>query len=184
MTIKRCGWCSTDPLYMDYHDTEWGKPNYDEAQLFEMLCLEGQQAGLSWITVLKKRESYRTHFFSHSIEYIAQLSDVDLEEKLLDKGLIRHIGKLKAIRDNAIAWQKLKLEQPNISQWLWSFVGQEPVINSVLDYRQAPAQTEISQKMSKTLKKNGFKFVGPTTCYSFMQAVGMVNDHEDDCCFK
>ena len=184
MSIKRCGWCSNDSIYIDYHDTEWGKPVYDEAQLFEMLCLEGQQAGLSWITVLKKRECYRTHFFSHSIQHISQLTDEDLEEKLLDKGLIRHIGKLKAIRDNAIAWQNLTAEKIDVSHWLWSFVDHKPLVNSVPNYKEAPAQTELSVQLSKTLKKKGFKFVGPTTCYSFMQAVGMVNDHEDDCSFK
>ena len=181
MTIKRCGWCSDDPLYIDYHDHEWGKVNRDEQHLFEMLCLEGQQAGLSWITVLKKRESYREHFFQHSIEHIANLTDQHLEYKLQDAGIIRHIGKLKAIRDNAIAWQNMKAQGIDMVQWLWNFVEQQPQINDVPDYKQAPAQTEISQKMSKSLKKNGFKFVGPTTMYAFMQAVGMVNDHENDC---
>jgi DNA-3-methyladenine glycosylase I len=108
MTTQRCGWCSSDPLYIDYHDHEWGKPLHDEKQLFAMLCLEGQQAGLSWITVLKKREHYHRQFFQYSIEQIAALSDTDLAEKVQDIGLIRHIGKLTAIRDNAIAWQALK----------------------------------------------------------------------------
>ena len=184
MTIQRCGWCSSDPLYIAYHDKEWGKPEHDEAQLFEMLCLEGQQAGLSWITVLKKRENYRTHFFQYPITQIATLSDEQLENKLSDAGLIRHLGKLKAIRDNAIAWLKLKDEVDDVSSWLWSFVDHLTPNNDVLNYRDAPAQTEISQKLSKTLKKRGFKFVGPTTCYAFMQAVGMVNDHENHCEFK
>ena len=108
MTTQRCGWCSSDPLYIDYHDHEWGKPLHDEKQLFAMLCLEGQQAGLSWITVLKKREHYHRQFFQYSIEQIAALSDTDLAEKVQDIGLIRHIGKLTAIRDNALAWQALK----------------------------------------------------------------------------
>lgn len=181
MTTKRCGWCSDDPLYIEYHDQEWGKPNRNEQHLFEMLCLEGQQAGLSWITVLKKRESYREHFFKHPIHTIAELSDDDLAEKCKDAGLIRHIGKLKAIRDNAIAWQKMQAQGTNMVEWLWDFVEQQPQVNDVPDYKQAPAQTEISQKMSKILKKNGFKFVGPTTMYAFMQATGMVNDHENDC---
>ncbi len=184
LTVKRCGWCSNDPLYVAYHDHEWGRPIYDEQQLFEMLCLEGQQAGLSWITVLKKRECYREHFFHHSIANIANLSDEDLQLKVQDAGLIRHIGKLKAIRDNAIAWQNLKNNGENVSAWLWSFVQNKTIVNDVPDYKKAPAQTELSVLMSKQLKKKGFKFVGPTTCYSFMQAVGMINDHEDDCSFK
>ena len=184
MSLQRCGWCSNDPLYMAYHDHEWGKAVHDEGHLFEMLCLEGQQAGLSWITVLKKRDSYRQHFFQYSIAEIAQFSDPQLEHMLQDAGLIRHIGKLKAIRDNAIAWQHLKQQQIDVSHWLWSFVGQQSILNDVADYRQAPAQTDISQSLSKALKKNGFKFVGPTTCYAFMQAVGMVDDHENTCAFK
>lgn len=184
MTNKRCGWCSNDPIYIHYHDHEWGKPNRNEQHLFEMLCLEGQQAGLSWITVLKKREAYRTHFFHRPIAEIAQLTDQHLEYKLQDAGLIRHFGKLKAIRDNAIAWQNMKAEGLDPVQWLWDFVDQKQQINDVPDYKQAPAQTEISQQLSKTLKKKGFKFVGPTTIYAFMQAVGMVNDHENDCSFR
>ena len=182
MTIQRCSWCSNDPLYIAYHDEEWGKAEYDEARLFEMICLEGQQAGLSWITVLKKREHYRSHFFQYPIEKIAALTNDQLENKLTDAGLIRHLGKLKAIRDNAIAWLKLKDEIGDVSAWLWSFVDHQTPNNDVVNYREA--QTEISQKLSKTLKKRGFKFVGPTTCYAFMQAVGMVNDHENHCTFK
>lgn len=184
MTIQRCGWCSDDPLYMAYHDLEWGQAVFTEAHLFEMLCLEGQQAGLSWITVLKKREAYRQHFFQYSITEIAALSDDDLMLKLQDAGLIRHRGKLQAIRDNARAWQKLKDTDINVVTWLWDFVAQQPIRNDVPDYRIAPAQTDASVAMSKALKKNGFKFVGPTTCYAFMQAVGMVDDHENHCDFK
>lgn len=184
MTIQRCGWCSNDPLYMAYHDEEWGKAEHDEARLFEMLCLEGQQAGLSWITVLKKRDHYRAHFFQYPIAHIAALTDEQLEHKLSDAGLIRHLGKLKAIRDNAIAWQQLKDKGEDVPTWLWSFVNHQTPNHDVVNYRDAPAQTEISQKMSKSLKKHGFKFVGPTTCYAFMQAVGMVNDHENHCHFK
>lgn len=184
MTIKRCGWCSNDPLYIAYHDNEWGKPQFDEQTLFEMLCLEGQQAGLSWITVLKKRDAYRQHFFQYPIEHIAQFSDDHLAEKCLDAGIIRHIGKLKAIRDNAIAWQNMKSNGTDMMKWLWDFVDQKPIVNDVENYKTAPAQTELSLKLSKTLKKNGFKFVGPTTMYAFMQAVGMVNDHENDCLSK
>lgn len=179
--LKRCAWCSDDPIYVAYHDQEWGKPNRDERHLFEMLCLEGQQAGLSWITVLKKREAYRQHFFQHAIDEIAALTDDELAEKCQDAALIRHIGKLKAIRDNAGAWLKMRRQDIDMVNWLWAFVDQTPLYNDVEQYQLAPAQTEASQLMSKTLKKNGFKFVGPTTCYAFMQAVGMVNDHENSC---
>jgi len=184
MTPQRCGWCSDDPLYIAYHDQEWGKPEYDEQRLFEMLCLEGQQAGLSWITVLKKREAYRQHFFQYPIAEIAGLSDESLQQKMQDSGLIRHLGKLKAIRDNAVAWQKLKAEVGDVGLWLWQVVDGQPLYRNVTDFRQAPAQTETSLALSKTLKKYGFKFVGPTTCYAFMQAVGMVDDHENSCKFK
>ncbi|OTG95769.1 DNA-3-methyladenine glycosylase I [Acinetobacter sp. ANC 3832] len=184
MTTQRCGWCSNDPLYIEYHDHEWGVPNHNEAHLFEMLCLEGQQAGLSWITVLKKRENYREHFFKFPITKIAQLTDTHLEYKLQDAGIIRHIGKLKAIRDNAIAWQKMKDDGVDMVKWFWDFVDNHAQINDVPYYKDAPAQTELSQKISKSLKKHGFKFVGPTTIYAFMQAVGMINDHENHCAFK
>ena len=184
MTVQRCGWCSDDPLYITYHDQEWGQVLLDENRLFEMLCLEGQQAGLAWITVLRKREAYREYFFQYSIESIASLTDQQLQLKLEDASLIRHRGKLNAIRENAQAWLKLKQQGINPVDWLWSFAQQPRLNNDVVDYRQAPAQTIESQKMSKALKQAGFKFVGPTICYAFMQAVGMVNDHENHCDFK
>ena len=184
MTVQRCGWCSDDPLYITYHDQEWGQTLLDENRLFEMLCLEGQQAGLAWITILRKREAYREHFFQYSIESIASLTDQQLQLKLEDASLIRHRGKLNAIRENAQAWLKLQQQGINLVEWLWSFAQQPRLNNDVMDYRQAPAQTIESQKMSKALKQAGFKFVGPTICYAFMQAVGMVNDHENHCEFK
>ncbi len=184
MTIIRCGWCSDDPLYQHYHDHEWGKVQKSAPYLFEMICLEGQQAGLSWITVLRKRACYRQHFFQHPIAQIAQLSDDDIELKLQDSGLIRHRAKLIAIRDNAQAWQALEQAGIDPVTWLWDFVDQQSQHHRVENYRTAPAHTEISLKMSKALKKKGFKFMGPTTCYAFMQAVGMVDDHENHCQFK
>lgn len=184
MTVQRCGWCSDDPLYITYHDQEWGQVLLDENRLFEMLCLEGQQAGLAWITVLRKREAYREHFFQYSIESIASLTDQQLQIKLEDASLIRHRGKLNAIRENAQAWLKLRQQGINLVDWLWSFAQQPRLNNDVVDYRQAPAQTIESQQMSKALKQAGFKFVGPTICYAFMQAVGMVDDHENHCDFK
>lgn len=183
MTIQRCGWCSNDPLYTAYHDDEWGKPVRDEAMLFEMLCLEGQQAGLAWITVLKKRQAYREHFFQYSIQQIAQMTDADLLLKQQDAQLIRHLGKLTAIRDNARAWLQLK-QNTDVVTWLWNFSTHPRLNNNIRDYRQAPAQSSESQQMSKALKKAGFNFVGPTICYAFMQAVGMVDDHENHCVFK
>lgn len=182
--LPRCRWCLGDALYIHYHDHEWGKPLDNEHQLFELLCLEGQQAGLSWLTVLKKRAAYQEHFFQFSIAEIAQLSDQAILHKLEDKSLIRHKGKLFSIRDNAIAWQNLNREIENIPLWLWSFVGGETIRNNVLDNTHIPSQTMASQNMSKALKKHHFKFVGPTICYAFMQASCMVNDHENLCIFK
>lgn len=182
--LQRCGWCGNDPLYQAYHDQEWGQPLYDEQQLFAMLCLEGQQAGLSWLTVLRKRNHYHQHFFQYPIAQIAALSDAELQLKSLDPGLIRHLAKLRAIRDNAQAWQRLKQQDIDPVSWLWSFSPSPRLINDIPDYRQHPAQTEASQQLSKALKRHGFKFIGPTICYAFMQAVGMVDDHENHCYLK
>lgn len=179
--LQRCTWVGHSEIYQHYHDHEWGKPCFDEHLLFEQLCLEGQQAGLSWITVLKKRECYRQHFFKYSIAEIAQFSDELLAEKCQDTGLIRHLAKLQAIRDNAQAWLKLKQQGVDVVHWLWHFVEHQPIIHRE---NEIISQNEISQTMSKQLKKHGFKFVGATTCYAFMQAVGMVDDHQNHCFFK
>lgn len=182
--IQRCAWCSDDPVYIAYHDQEWGHPLYDEHALFELLCLEGQQAGLSWITVLKKRPCYRTYFFQYSIDDIAQMTDQYIEKQRLNKGLIRHRLKLYAIRHNARAWKHLKQTHPDVSVWLWSFVNQKTQINDVPHSKNLTPSTPMSIELSQQLKKYGFKFVGPTICYAFMQAAGMVNDHENSCSFK
>ena len=179
--IHRCGWCSYDPLYQAYHDNEWGRPQYDPIKLFEKICLEGQQAGLSWITVLKKREHYRKRFFNFDPAQVAALTDDDLAELVTDTGLIRHIGKLSAIRDNAKAYMAMQAQGIDFSEWAWSFVGGKTIINQLKDYREAPTKTSPSLALSKALKKAGFRFVGETTCYAFMQSVGMVNDHELNC---
>lgn len=179
--LKRCGWCNHDPLYQQYHDEEWGVPQHQRQQLFEMLCLEGQQAGLSWITVLKKRAHYRRCFHDFDIEQVAQITDEQLLELVQDAGLIRHIGKLRAIRDNAQAWLDAESKGVDMVRWIWSFVDGQPQINQVSHYTQAPTKTSVSRALSSALKKSGFKFVGETTCYAFMQAVGMVNDHEQSC---
>lgn len=182
--LQRCSWVGTDPLYQAYHDHEWGKPCFDECYLFEQLCLEGQQAGLSWITVLRKRECYRKHFFHYSIAEIALFSDEQLQEKCLDSGLIRHLAKLKAIRDNAQSWLYMQQQGINMVDWLWQFVDGKPINHAIEHPHSVVSQSNISKEMSKQLKRNGFKFVGATTCYAFMQAVGMVNDHENACFCK
>ena len=178
---QRCPWCGTDPLYVAYHDEEWGVPSRDDRHLFEMLCLEGQQAGLSWITVLKKRDNYRRVFFRFDPRKVARMTDADCEALLQDAGIIRHIGKLTAIRDNAVATLAVQKEFGSLAAYVWSFVQDRPVRNRVRDYRQAPASTSLSDALAKDLKKRGFRFVGSTTVYAFMQAVGMVNDHEASC---
>lgn len=181
LTAHRCGWCSDDPLYQAYHDNEWGRPQYDPIKLFEKLCLEGQQAGLSWITVLKKREHYRKRFFNFDPAKVAALTDEDLAELVTDAGLIRHIGKLSAIRDNAKAYMAMQAQGIDFSEWAWSFVGGKPIVNHLESYRDGQTKTTQSTAMSKALKKAGFRFVGETTCYAFMQSMGMVNDHEINC---
>jgi DNA-3-methyladenine glycosylase I len=180
-TMPRCGWCSDDPLYQTYHDEEWGRPQYDPIKLFEKICLEGQQAGLSWITVLRKREHYRKRFFDFDPVRIAAITDEDLGELVTDAGLIRHIGKLSAIRDNAKAYLAMQAQGIDFSTWAWSFVGGQTIVNHLDNYRDAPTKTAQSLALSKALKKAGFRFVGETTCYAFMQAMGMVDDHEMSC---
>ncbi|MDH0646343.1 DNA-3-methyladenine glycosylase I [Pseudomonas sp. GD03858] len=175
--MPRCFWCSDDPLYQAYHDHEWGTPQRDPALLFEMLLLEGFQAGLSWITVLKKRERYRQVLDGFDPVKLARLSDERIEELMLDPGIIRNRLKLKAVRRNALAW----LAVDNPAEWLWSFVGGEPKINHFQGRGDVPAVTDEAKAMSKALQKAGFTFVGPTICYAFMQATGMVMDHTTDC---
>ncbi len=175
--MPRCFWCNDDPLYIDYHDTEWGVPQRDPQGLFEMLLLEGFQAGLSWITVLRKRERYREVMFGFDAQRLARMSDEEIEERMQDPGIIRNLAKLKAARQNAQAW--LRLEDP--VKLLWSFVGGVPRINHFTGRGEVPAVTPEAEAMSKALKKAGFTFVGPTICYAFMQACGMVMDHTTDC---
>ncbi len=175
--MPRCFWCNDDPLYIAYHDDEWGVPLRDPQRLFELLLLEGFQAGLSWITVLKKRERYRQVLFGFDVQRLAVLSDDEIEELMLDAGIIRNRLKLKAARQNAQAW--LRLDDP--VALLWSFVGGVPQINHFKDRSEVPAITPAAEAMSKALKKVGFTFVGPTICYAYMQAAGMVMDHTTDC---
>lgn len=176
----RCAWVTDDPLYITYHDEEWGNPVWDEQRLFELLILEGAQAGLSWITVLKKREAYRQAFCHFNPGAIAKFSDKKVDELLQNPGIIRNRRKILSTISNARAWVALsKTEQP--ADFIWSFVNHNPIINRWKTIEAVPAQTEISIALSKALKKKGFNFVGPTICYAFMQAAGMVNDHTQNC---
>ncbi|QQE88906.1 DNA-3-methyladenine glycosylase I [Azotobacter chroococcum] len=175
--MPRCFWCSDDPLYQAYHDAEWGVPLDDPQRLFELLLLEGFQAGLSWFTVLKKREHYRRVLFGFDAGRLAVLDDAGIERLLQDPGIIRNRRKLEAARQNARAW--LRLEDP--AGWLWSFVGGAPRINRFRTPAEVPATTPEAVALSRALKKAGFAFVGPTICYAFMQACGMVMDHTVDC---
>ncbi len=175
--MPRCAWCSEDPLYIRYHDSEWGVPTRDPQILFEFLILEAFQAGLSWITVLRKRERYRQVLFGFDPQRLAQMSDAEINERMLDPGIIRNRRKLEAARRNAQLW--LELEDP--VGWLWSFVGGQPKVNHFESIRQVPAVSAEAEAMSRALKKAGFSFVGPTICYAYMQACGMVMDHTTDC---
>lgn len=182
-TNKRCGWCGDDPMYVDYHDNVWGRPVYDGRELFEKLCLDGQQAGLSWITILRKQKSYEQAFANFVPEKIAQFDQAKVDELLQNPGIVRNKLKVNSIIRNAKAYLAYEQEfrEGAFSRLLWSFVGDKPIVNEWQKMAQVPAETEASKAMSKTLKKLGFNFVGPTICYAFMQAVGMVNDHLVSC---
>lgn len=183
---KRCEWVSDSQLYKDYHDNEWGVPVYDDRELFEMLLLEGAQAGLSWITVLQKREHYRKVFDGFDATKMAKYTDKKRAALLADPGIIRNKLKVNAFIVNAQLYLEIQKDaaengEPTFSEWLWSFVDGKPIINQWKTISECPASTPESDAMSKALKKRGFKFVGSTICYAFMQAVGMVNDHTTDC---
>lgn len=180
-SVKRCAWVSDDPIYIDYHDNEWGKPVHDSQHLFEMLCLEGMQAGLSWITILKRRETYRKAFANFDAKKIAKFNDAKIEKLMQDPGIIRHRLKIEAIIKNAKAYLALEKEGINLSDYLWEFVNGKPIVNQWKSMKSVPVSTTESKNMAKALKKRGFTFVGETICYAFMQAVGMVNDHTVDC---
>jgi len=179
--LKRCGWCVGDPLYEAYHDEEWGVPVYNDETLFEFLVLETFQAGLSWITILRKRENFREAFDDFDYKKIAEYPEERIQQLLLNAGIIRNKLKVRATVTNAQAFIKLQEEFGSFSNYIWGFVAGQPIKNSIQDYKKAPPTTEISDKLSKDLKKRGFKFVGSTVIYAHMQATGMVNDHEIDC---
>lgn len=178
---KRCAWVNDDPLYIEYHDKEWGKPVFDDLKLFEFIILEGMQAGLSWITILKKRENYRKAFDNFNPSKIAKYSPEKIEKLLQNPGIIRNRLKVNAIVQNAQAYLNLLETQKSFSDFLWQFVDGQPIKNNWRTHEEIPVTCEQAKAMTKALKKRGFKFVGDTICYAFMQAVGMVDDHTQDC---
>lgn len=179
--MQRCEWCTDDPIYIAYHDNEWGVPIYDDRLLFEFLILEGAQAGLSWITILKKRENYRACFDNFAAEKIARYPARKIESLLKNPGIVRNRLKIEAAVTNARAYLEVIEEWENFSDFIWHYVEGNPIVNRWRSIKQVPTSTPISDAMSKDLKKRGFKFVGSTICYAFMQAVGMVNDHTLTC---
>ncbi len=175
--LHRCTWCGTDPLYVAYHDTEWGVPEYDSRALFEKLLLDGFQAGLSWITILRKRDSFRAAFDGFDPQVMAGYGPEKLASLMQDAGIVRNRLKIEASVSNAQAY----LAIPDFSRYLWEFVDGKPVQNQIRSMREIPAKTPLAEKVSKDLLKRGFRFVGPTIVYAFMQACGLVNDHLVDC---
>ncbi|TQR16268.1 DNA-3-methyladenine glycosylase I [Psychrobacillus soli] len=179
---ERCAWVATkEPLYMEYHDNEWGVPVYDDRLLFEMLCLEGAQAGLSWWTILQKRENYRKAFDHFEAEKIVHYTEEKLQSLREETGIVRNKLKIQSVVTNAKSFLRIQKEYGSFSNYIWSFVDNKPIVNHWKTVKEVPVSTEISDYMSKRLKKDGFKFVGGTICYSYMQAVGMVNDHTLEC---
>lgn len=181
MSKIRCSWPKDDPIYLEYHDKEWGVPVYDDLELFEKLILDGSQAGLSWITILKRQANYRKAYDQFDPFKMANWTEVKIETLLEDSGIIRNRLKILAARQNAKSYLKLIEEKGSFSDFLWSFVNHNPITNYWESWDKTPAKTKESEKMSKELKSRGFQFVGPTICYAFMQAVGMVNDHITSC---
>lgn len=181
MSKIRCSWPKDDPVYLEYHDKEWGVPVYDDLELFEKLILDGSQAGLSWITILKRQVNYRKAYDQFDPLKMANWTEVKIETLLKDSGIIRNRLKILAARQNAKSYLKLIEEKGSFSDFLWSFVNHNPITNYWESWDKTPAKTKESEKMSKELKSRGFQFVGPTICYAFMQAVGMVNDHITSC---
>ena len=179
--IKRCKWAGKDPLYIEYHDKQWGVPVYEDAKIFEFLLLETFQAGLSWITILRRRENFRTAFDNFDFQEIANYSDKKLEDLRKDAGIIRNRLKIKAAKSNAIAFMEVQKEFGTFSKYIWSFLDGKPIKNAFKTMSELPANTPLSDKISADLKKRGFKFVGSTIVYAHMQAMGIVNDHTTDC---
>lgn len=178
---NRCGWCGTNPLYVAYHDNEWGVPLHDDRRLFELLALEGAQAGLSWLTILKKRETYRAAFHGFDPQKIACYTEVDMERLLADPGIVRNRRKIESVVRNARGVLTIIEEFGSFDSFLWRYVDDQPIQNTWRSLAEVPAETALSDRMSKNLKDRGFNFVGSTICYAFMQAIGMVNDHLVNC---
>jgi|SRR5690625_2588705 len=181
MYKERCSWVTKDPLYIKYHDEEWGNPVYNDQKLFEMLSLEGAQAGLSWLTILKRRENYRRAFDDFDPIKISAYSEEKINQLINDKEIIRNKLKIRSVVTNAKAYLKVQEEFGSFSNYLWKFTGGKPILNDWSSQEEIPTSTKESKQLSNDLKKRGFKFVGPVICYAFMQAVGMVNDHTKDC---
>ena len=181
MNKKRCAWCGNDELYQNYHDEEWGKPIFDDETIFEFLVLESFQAGLSWITILRKRENFRKAIDEFDFHKIANYSDKKLEELMENAGIIRNRLKIFATRNNAQKFMEIQKEFGSFSKYIWGFVNHQPIINQPKTLKDVPATSEISNALAKDLKKRGFKFMGSTIVYAHMQATGMVNDHVIDC---
>jgi len=180
--VTRCAWVRVDePLYVAYHDEEWGVPSHDDRYLFELLTLEGAQAGLSWLTILRKREGYRRAFVDFDIEAVARFAERDVARLLEDPGIVRNRSKVESAVENAQRVLELRDEHGSLDAYVWSFVDGEPIVGSWRTVREIPAETVESRALSKDLKRRGFRFVGPTVCYSFMQAAGLVDDHTSDC---
>ena len=183
--ITRCAWLNNDPLYIKYHDEEWGVPVHDDLKMFEFLLLETFQAGLSWYTILKKRENFRKAFAGFDYKEIAGFSDTDVKRLMSDSGIIRNRQKILASINNAQRYTEIQREFDTFCKYIWGFVDHKPIINSPKNLSEVPATSRISDALSKDLKKRGFKFVGSTTIYAHMQACGMVNDHTIDCfCYR
>lgn len=181
MNRNRCEWVTEDKIYIDYHDYEWGIPTHDDRALFEMLSLEGAQAGLSWITILKRRANYQKAFDNFVPEIVSKYDEKKIDVLLANEGIIRNRLKVRSVVTNAQAFLQVQETFGSFDRYIWQFVDGAPLFNSWETHAEVPATTEQSERMSKDLKKRGFKFVGPTICYAFMQATGMVNDHTKDC---
>jgi DNA-3-methyladenine glycosylase I len=177
----RCPWVGSDPLMIEYHDTEWGVPQHDDARLFELLTLEGAQAGLSWMTILRKREGYRAAFAGFDVSAVAAFSDEDVQRLVLDPSIVRNRAKIESTIDNARAVLRVQEDVGSFDDYVWSFVDGRPLVSHHTSLDELPAVTEESRAMSKDMRKRGFRFVGPTTVYAFMQATGIADDHLESC---
>lgn len=179
--LNRCNWKVSDPLFIEYHDSEWGKPQYNDILLFEMLCLSGQQAGLSWSIVFKKRDNYRKAFHNFDPKKITTMTNKDVESLMNNAGILRNKRKIESIINNAHCYLKLEEQGQNFSKFIWNFVNGTPIVNHWKNNMDIPTESDVSKTMAKVLKKNKFTFIGSTICYAFMQSCGLINDHIIDC---